>query len=84
MTVIERLEKKYGIKVVDDSFFDPLSGRYVKRYKMYSADGCPWENGLTIKGLQAECREWGKALLEIKASVEELKAGVKEIRGGAR
>ena len=35
------LEKKYGIKVVDDSFYSPLSGRFVKCYKMYSADGCP-------------------------------------------
>lgn len=33
---------------------------------MYSADGCPWENGLTLKGLQAECKTWADALLEIK------------------
>lgn len=64
--IIKRLEKKYGIKVADDSFFHPLTGKYYKRYKMYSADGCSWENGLTLKGLQAECKTWADALLEIK------------------
>ena len=64
------LEKKYGIKVVDDSFYSPLSGRFVKCYKMYSADGCPWENGLSREGVKRECEKWAKELLEIKGGVK--------------
>jgi hypothetical protein len=41
---------------------------------MYSADGCPWENGLTLKGLREECKRWEKELLEIKQGVEESRA----------
>lgn len=66
MKGIRRLEEKYGIKVVDDSFVDPLTHKYYKRYKMYSADGCPWENGMTYNDLQAECKKYAKTLLEIK------------------
>ena len=60
MTTIERLEKKYGIKVRKD-FFSWESNKQL--YKMYSADGCPWENGLTLKGLREECRRWEKSSL---------------------
>ena len=74
MTTIERLSKKYGIKVRDDSFSDPLTGRYQKRYRMYSADGCSWEKGLTLKGLQEECKTWERQLLEIKANTEAARA----------
>ena len=71
MTAIERLEKKYGIKVRKD-FFSWESNKQL--YKMYSADGCPWENGLTLKGLREECKRWGKELLEIKQGVDEARA----------
>ena len=57
MYTIDRLEKKYGIKVVED-FVSAISGKQL--YKMYSADGCPWENGLSLKGLREECEEWEK------------------------
>ena len=66
MRGIKRLEDKYGIKVVDDSFYNPLTKKWHKLYKMYSADGCPWENGMTYNELQAECKKNAKALLEIK------------------
>jgi len=66
MRGIKRLEDKYGIKVVDDSFYNPLTKKWYKLYKMYSADGCPWENGMTYNELQAECKKNAKALLEIK------------------
>ena len=59
------LEKKYGIKVCDDSYYNPL-GRLVKRYKMYAADGCSWENGLTRDGVKKECERWADALISIK------------------
>ena len=61
------LESKYGIKIVDDGYYNPLKHRYVKAYKIYSADGCCWEKGLSnLKEVQAECEEWSKQLLDIK------------------
>lgn len=71
MTTIERLEMKYGIKVRKD-FVSAISGKQL--YKMYSADGCHWENGLSLKGLREECEEWEKELLEIKQRVDESRA----------
>ena len=71
MTTIERLEKKYGIRVRKD-FYSRESGKQL--YKMYSADGCHWENGLTLKGLREECRRWDKELLKIKQGVDEARA----------
>ena len=61
-----RLEKKYGIRVVEDDCYNPLTGRTSKRYKMYSADGCQWENGLTRDGVKEECEKYSEALLKIK------------------
>lgn len=69
--VIQRLEEKYGITVVPDIIYNPFNGKVVNRYKMYSADGCPWENGLTIRGIQDECKKWGETLLNIKELVTE-------------
>lgn len=66
-----QLEKTYGIKITDDSFYNPRNGRFVKAYKFCSADGCSWENGLrTIKAIEQECQEWAKHLLSIKERVE--------------
>ena len=64
----KQLEEKYGIRIADDSFYSPLKNRIVKAYKIYSADGCPWENGLpNLKAVESECKEWEKHLLAIKA-----------------
>lgn len=63
MEGFKRLENKYGIKVVVDDY-----GNGNTYYKMYSADGCPWENGLTKKGVYDECTTWSKQLLEIKSA----------------
>lgn len=63
---IKRLEEKYGIKVVGDSFYNPLTKEYHKLYKMYSANGCWWDNGLTYNELQAECEKNTEVLLKIK------------------
>ncbi len=71
MTTIERLEKKYGIKVRED-FYSERSGKQL--YRFCSADGCPWENGLTLKGLREECKTWEAALLEIKKKADEKRA----------
>lgn len=62
-----QIENKYGVRIADDSFYHPLKGRFVKQYRMYSADGCPWENGLrTLKDVENECKQWAEALLRIK------------------
>ena len=63
------MEKKWGIKVVTD--FTKGRSHY---YKIYSADGCLWENGLRgMIAVEAECKKWNDALLEIKAKAEEVK-----------
>lgn len=68
MKGIKRLEEKYGIKVVDDSFYNPFTKKWHKLYKIYTADGCPWENGLTYRGLQQEIKVSGNIFLQIKAN----------------
>ncbi len=65
-----RLENKYGITVKEDDIYIPLNGRTVKRYKMYSADGCLWENGLTRDGVIHECIMWGDTLKKIRQRVK--------------
>lgn len=83
-TAVRKMEIKYGINIVDDSFFDPWTNKYNKRYKIYTADGCSWENGLTFRGLQAECKKYGDAFIEIAENaghwkrMEELKRGARE------
>lgn len=62
-----QLEKRYGIKIADDSYYNQMSGKFVKAYKMYSADGCCWEKGLrTLRAIEAECKTWEEQLLKIK------------------
>ena len=60
------LEKKYHVHIADDSWYDPISGKIRKAYKIYSADGCPWENGLrNLAAVEKELKEWSKELGEI-------------------
>lgn len=68
---ITKMEKKYGITIRDDSFYNPTTGKTVKCYRIYTADGCPWENGLTFRGLQAECREYGDVFKDIAKKARE-------------
>lgn len=75
--MIERLEKKYGIKIVDDSYYSLFYRRYLRRYKVYTADGCEWENNMTWARLLAMLREDGECLIVIKQIVEE-KKGVEQ------
>ena len=67
------LEKKYGIKVRDDSYYHPLTGRFVKQYNMYSADGCPWAKGLSREAVKKECIQWANVLISIKKDCERRK-----------
>lgn len=63
--MIEKLEKKYHIHIRDDSFYDPFTNRHLTRYKIFTADGCNWENGLSYRGLLKECREHGRTFINI-------------------
>lgn len=68
----KQLEEKYGVKIVSEDYWHPLKGKFIKSYKMYSADGCPWEKGLpTIKACENECKEWEEELLTIKEGIYE-------------
>lgn len=65
------IEKKYGVKVViDDIYYSPFTGKSRELFKMYSADGCCWEKGLSREGVKKEVAEWGDSLLKIKKNVE--------------
>ena len=72
MRLIDRLEKKYGLRIENDGVWDPPDGgRRVRLYKIYTADGRLWERGLTQKGLLKECGEWGQMMVQIKRKAEE-------------
>ena len=64
-----QIEKKFGVKIREDCNYLASGGRGIcSTYRIYSADGCLWENGLrTIKAVEKECREWEPQLLAIKA-----------------
>ena len=70
MEGFKRIEKEYGIKVRDDSFYSPRTGRMVKCFKIFTADGCQWENGLSRQGVKDEVEEWGKAFKEIASKAK--------------
>ena len=65
------LEKKYGIKVMEDYFriehYTNGKQKIIPLFKIYSADGCPWENGLTRKQVKEECEQWSDELIKIKS-----------------
>lgn len=64
-----RLEKKYGIKVVEDEIYNPFTGKTKMRYKIYTADRCPWQNGLTKEGIKKECQKYSQVFINIKNSI---------------
>lgn len=61
--MIKRLEKAYGINIELDFY------NKVKYYKIYTADGCMWENGLTYQQLLKEIKENRENFLKIKNKV---------------
>ena len=72
MRLVDRLRKKYGIRIEDDGIWNPPDGgRRVRLYKIYTADGRLHERGLTDKGLLRECGEYGHRFVRIKRKVEE-------------
>lgn len=66
--ILDGYRRKYGVSIMDDSFID-RSGRFRKCYRVYSADGCRWDCGLSWKSLRAMFKADGPALMAIKMSV---------------
>ena len=60
------LEKKYGITVTEEKWWNPLTNTRMTTYNIYTADDCPWAKGLTRKGVKEECERWAEELLAIK------------------
>lgn len=62
--------QKYGIIIVSEGYhYNPCKGKSIETFRLYSADGCCWEKGLSRKDVKAECEEWAESLLKIKANV---------------
>ena len=62
----QQIEKRFNVRIADDSYYNPFRCKFVKNYKIYSADGCCWEKGLkNLKAVEKECREWQTALATI-------------------
>ena len=69
--MFKTIEKKYGIEVFSEgAHWNPLKGRFFTTYKIYSADGCCWEKGLSREGVKREVETWGDALIQIKKGQE--------------
>lgn len=67
MNGFKTLGKKYGVTVISEGFhWNDFLGKRIETFKIYSADGCPWEEGLSRKGVKIECERWAKQLLTIK------------------
>ena len=67
----KQIEDKYGVKVVkEDPHWNPCRQRFIVTYKIYSADGCVWEKGLSRAAVKLEVMMWEKELLTIKAKTE--------------
>lgn len=65
----KQLEEKYGVRIVKDDY----------EYRIYSADGCPWDRGFkTLKSVEEECKEWAKELIAIKKGMEKILKGGKQ------
>ena len=60
------LEKKYGVTVTEERWWNPLTDKPMKTYNIYSADENAWAKGLDRKDVKKECERWAKELLSIK------------------
>ena len=63
----QAMEKKYGIILCYEEYFDPLTGRQHKAYRIINNDGFynVWDKGLSYKGLLNELRTNGDKLRKI-------------------
>ena len=71
MTMFESLTKKYGVRIVEDTYYNPILDRSVTLYNIISADDCCWEKGLSTKrAVKTECERWAEQLVRINESVK--------------
>ncbi len=63
--MFDKMEKRYKIKIIDDSFWDPFIQKYKYQYKIVTADGCTWEKGLSYRSLQKECAKYKEEFRKI-------------------
>lgn len=70
-TRLKTLEKKYKITIEPDMIYNPLTGRTKMCYRIYTADGCSWENGLSYNALIAECKKYENAFRNIYETAKE-------------
>lgn len=66
MRSINRLEKKYGIKIVEVKHWNPCLEKWEKHYKVFSADGRLYDWVGSFDGVKKVCGEWGHRLVAIK------------------
>lgn len=63
----QALEKRYNCFIFIEEYFDYFNPyRLIKRYKIVTADGNKWVNGLTYRGLQHELKVSADALRGIE------------------
>ena len=70
-----QMENRWGVKIVNEEYWNPRRQKFVKDYVVYSADGCTWDKGFTtLKGVEAMCKEDSKTLLLIRDRVRQTRA----------
>ena len=75
MTIFESLNKKYGVTIVEDSYYNTFLDCSVTLYNIIAADGCCWEKGLSTKrAVKTECERWAEQLSRINDAVKVRKA----------
>lgn len=63
----QKIEKKYNCFIFVEEHFDDFNPyRCIKRYKIVTADGNKWVNGLTYRGLLYELKASADALRKIE------------------
>lgn len=74
MTTAPKLNRTYGVRIVKEDFWNDRLSKFVRSYKIISADDCVWDKGKpTLKACEEECKYWADQLKSIKRKVEAYK-----------
>ncbi len=71
MKGFKTIEKKYGIKVTHDYYDWLLGDKQVEKFRVYTADGCLWDRGLTRAGVKMMVEHDAPSLKAIKKDERE-------------
>lgn len=74
MKGFKTIEKKYGIKVTHDYYDWLINNKEVEKFRIYTADGCLWDKGLTRAGVKMVVEHDAPSLLAIKKNEAQRKA----------